>query len=123
MAKKDEQLQGIVEATTSTQSSESKTATSDEEKRKELKNKIAQAKTQLSNLATLIKNCEKIKQERKLIISEDDTNKKPEEVFKFALTGNIVLDIMQRVDDFISEMKNRTIAYQDELIDQLNELI
>ena len=121
MAKKEEAKKDTVTASNTTNSSSEEKSIS--EKKQELKNKIAQAKAQLNNLAVLIEKCEGIKQQRKLIISEDDTNKKPEEVFKFALTGSIVLDIMSRVDDFISEMKNRTIAYQDQLIDELNELI
>ncbi len=93
--------------------------------KEKVKADVAQTKAQLNQLAALEANCAQIKQEKRLVIAEDtsDKDKKPEDGFKFALTGDVVLKVMLPVDAFIGDMKNRAIMQQDKLIDELNKLI
>jgi len=94
-----------------------------EEATAKLKAAIARAKSEVANLTTLEENCQKIKQSKRVVIAEDAPDKDDKQVFKFALTGGIVLDIMAVVENFISEMKNRTIQKQNELLEELDEFL
>lgn len=94
-----------------------------EDKTAQLKQKIAELKNAMVNLNTLTENCQKIKQQKRVIISEDAPDKDQSQVFKFALTGGIVLDIMAVVERFISEMKDKTLQQQDQLLEELSALL
>jgi len=94
-----------------------------EEATAKLKEAIAKLKAEVNNLNILAENCEKLKQSKRLIISEDNPDKEAKDVFKFALTGGIVLDIMTLIDKFISDMRSKTINRQNELLSELDEFL
>lgn len=88
-----------------------------------LKKRITETKAQLNNLAALVMNCARIKEEKRVVIAEEPTDKDPDNIFRFAITGDIVVRIMQVVDEFIDGMKSRALTQQDKLIDEMNKYL
>lgn len=96
----------------------------DEDSKEKVKAEVIKTKAQLSNIAALVNNCNKIKTAKRLMLSEDITNKKQKEPpFSFVLTGDIVVKIMQVVDIFIDDMKSKVLTQQNELIDEMNKYL
>ena len=91
--------------------------------KKILKQEIIRTKAQLTNVATLIENCNRMKAEKKLVISEDPVNKKPEDVYTFSIKGDVVLRVLGIVDGFIEITKSRLLEQQDKLIDEMNKYL
>jgi len=88
-----------------------------------LKADVIKTKAQLNNIASLVNNCNKIKSAKRLLLSEDTTQKQEGEPFSFVLTGDIVVKIMQVVDIFIDEMKIKALTQQDKLIGELGKYL
>jgi len=88
-----------------------------------LKQDILKTKAQLNSLASLIENCNRMRTEKKLVISEDPTNKKQEDVYNFAIRGDVVLRVLAIVDDFIEITKSRLLEQQDKLIGEMNKYL
>ena len=88
-----------------------------------LKQEILRTKAQLTNVASLIENCNRMKTEKKLVISEDPTNKKEEDVYTFSIRGDVVLRVLGIIDDFIEITKSRLLEQQNKLIDEMNKYL
>lgn len=93
--------------------------------KEKLKAEITRVKASLSNLAETVEKCEKIKAQKRLVLSEDGsvTKKSPEEVFTFAVSGDIVIAIMNIIDNFLGRTKTQLLEDQNKIIDKLNEYL